>query len=221
MRVRFRKEGADPACGLMPSLPSPRPASSVCDRGSSTGSSSPQGPMLNAILCARHPEILNHFISEPVFCKRSPMGQWSVHGSSEDRLVARHTCTCLEAAWGTGSRWLRWELGPNRQQHLDPRRGQLACPSPEPVPEAPAQTLTLQPEHCDRNSVNFLSKLQNKNVHVDTTIKRFRELLEFFKKFDSSLWRLPWWRRGEDSVLPMQGARVRSLVRELDPTCRN
>ena len=75
MRVRFRKEGADPACGLMPSLPSPRPASSVCDRGSSTGSSSPQGPMLNAILCARHPEILNHFISEPVFCKRSPMGQ--------------------------------------------------------------------------------------------------------------------------------------------------
>lgn len=191
MHVRFRKETADPTCGLMPRLRSPRPASSMCDRGSSMGPNSPQGPMLNAILCARHPEILNHFISEPVFCKRSPMGQWSVHGSSEDRMVARHTCTCLEAAWGTRSRWLGWELGPSRQQHPDSWRGQLGSPSPEPVPEAPAQTLTLQPEHCDRKSVNFLSKLQNKNVHTDTTIKHFRELSEFFKKFDSSLWRLP------------------------------
>ena len=30
---------------------------------------------------------------------------------------------------------------------------------------------------------------------------------------------LPWWRSGWDSALPMQGARVRSLARELDPTC--
>ena len=28
---------------------------------------------------------------------------------------------------------------------------------------------------------------------------------------------LPWWFNGEDSLLLMQGARVRSLVRELDP----
>ena len=32
---------------------------------------------------------------------------------------------------------------------------------------------------------------------------------------------LPWWSSGWDSELPMQGAWVRSLVRELDPTCRN
>ena len=30
---------------------------------------------------------------------------------------------------------------------------------------------------------------------------------------------LPWWPSGLDSALPMQGAQVRSLVRELDPTC--
>ena len=29
---------------------------------------------------------------------------------------------------------------------------------------------------------------------------------------------LPWWRSGKDSALPIQGVRVRSLVRELDPT---
>ena len=32
---------------------------------------------------------------------------------------------------------------------------------------------------------------------------------------------LPWWSRGQDSELPVQGAQVRSLVRELDPTCYN
>ena len=32
---------------------------------------------------------------------------------------------------------------------------------------------------------------------------------------------LPWWSSGYDSSLPRQGARVPSLVRELDPTCRN
>ena len=31
-------------------------------------------------------------------------------------------------------------------------------------------------------------------------------------------WGLPWWRSGWDSTLPRQGARVRSLVRELDST---
>ena len=30
---------------------------------------------------------------------------------------------------------------------------------------------------------------------------------------------LPWWRSGQDSMLPVQGARVQSLVRELDPMC--
>ena len=30
---------------------------------------------------------------------------------------------------------------------------------------------------------------------------------------------LPWWSSGLQSGFPMQGARVRSLVRELDPTC--
>ena len=32
---------------------------------------------------------------------------------------------------------------------------------------------------------------------------------------------LPWWSNGWDSVLPMQKTGVRSLVRELDPTCCN
>ena len=32
---------------------------------------------------------------------------------------------------------------------------------------------------------------------------------------------LPWWSSGKGSVLPMQGAWVRSLVRELDPSCCN
>ena len=32
---------------------------------------------------------------------------------------------------------------------------------------------------------------------------------------------LPWWPRGWDSVLPIQGAQVQSLVGELDPTCHN
>ena len=31
--------------------------------------------------------------------------------------------------------------------------------------------------------------------------------------------RLPWWSNGYDSMLPMQGTQVQSLVRELDPTC--
>ena len=39
-----------------------------------------------------------------------------------------------------------------------------------------------------------------------------------FKKFFVGL---PWWSSGWDSLLPVQGARVRSLVRELDPTCCN
>ena len=30
---------------------------------------------------------------------------------------------------------------------------------------------------------------------------------------------LPWWHSEYDSKLPMQGSQVRSLVRELDPTC--
>ena len=32
---------------------------------------------------------------------------------------------------------------------------------------------------------------------------------------------LPWGSSGKDSTLPMQEAQVRSLVRELDPTCHN
>ena len=32
---------------------------------------------------------------------------------------------------------------------------------------------------------------------------------------------LLWWSSSYDSVLPMQGTQVRSLVRELDPACRN
>ena len=35
------------------------------------------------------------------------------------------------------------------------------------------------------------------------------------------LWGLPWWSSGYDSALPMQGAWVRFLARELDPTCLN
>ena len=37
----------------------------------------------------------------------------------------------------------------------------------------------------------------------------------------TAILRLPGWSKGEDLELPMQGAGVRSLVRELDPTCRN
>ena len=29
----------------------------------------------------------------------------------------------------------------------------------------------------------------------------------------------PWWSGGEEAMLPVQGAQVQSLVRELDPTC--
>ena len=32
---------------------------------------------------------------------------------------------------------------------------------------------------------------------------------------------LPWWSSGWDSALPMQGAWVRSLDKELDPVCSN
>ena len=32
---------------------------------------------------------------------------------------------------------------------------------------------------------------------------------------------LPWWSGGQDSALPMLRAHIRSLVRELDPTCCN
>ena len=34
-------------------------------------------------------------------------------------------------------------------------------------------------------------------------------------------WELPWWFSGQDLALPMQGARVQSLVRKLGPTCRS
>ena len=34
-------------------------------------------------------------------------------------------------------------------------------------------------------------------------------------------WGATWWSRGLDSVLPMQGAWVQSLVKELDPTSYN
>ena len=40
-------------------------------------------------------------------------------------------------------------------------------------------------------------------------------------RFKTLPWGLPWWSIGWDSALPMQGARVRSLVMELDPTCCN
>ena len=33
--------------------------------------------------------------------------------------------------------------------------------------------------------------------------------------------RPPWWSSGWDSMLPLQGIRVQSFVRELDPTCCN
>ena len=31
----------------------------------------------------------------------------------------------------------------------------------------------------------------------------------------------PWWVTGSDSMLPMQGAQVQSLIRELDPTIKS
>ena len=34
-------------------------------------------------------------------------------------------------------------------------------------------------------------------------------------------WGLPWWSSGWDSTLQVQGSQVHTLVRELDPTCRN
>ncbi|XP_029088585.1 trans-Golgi network integral membrane protein 2 isoform X1 [Monodon monoceros] len=43
-----------------------------------------------------------------------------------------------------------------------------------------------------------------------------------YQRLDQKLiWGLPWWSSGQGSAPPMQGAWVRSLVRELDPTCRN
>ena len=32
---------------------------------------------------------------------------------------------------------------------------------------------------------------------------------------------LPWWSSGQDSAVPVQGAQILSLVRELDPMCHN
>ena len=37
------------------------------------------------------------------------------------------------------------------------------------------------------------------------------------KLFKRVLQGLPWWPNGQDSMLPMQGAQVQFLVRELDP----
>ena len=43
--------------------------------------------------------------------------------------------------------------------------------------------------------------------------------LFFFSTFKKKSQGLPWWRSGWDSVLPMQGAGVQSLISELDPIC--
>ena len=39
-----------------------------------------------------------------------------------------------------------------------------------------------------------------------------------FKRFKRHQSGLPWWSSGQDSMLPVQGSQVLSLVRELDPT---
>ena len=43
-------------------------------------------------------------------------------------------------------------------------------------------------------------------------------LQKFLKKLNTGL---PWWSSGLDSTLPMQGAQIQFLVRELGPSCRN
>ena len=47
------------------------------------------------------------------------------------------------------------------------------------------------------------------------------QITEAKKKFFLRLLELPWWSSGQDSEFPTQEAWVQSLVRELDPTCRN
>ena len=51
--------------------------------------------------------------------------------------------------------------------------------------------------------------------------KNFKHSVTKRKKDRKREWRLPSWSSGYDSVLPMQGPWVQSLVRELDLTCHN
>ena len=44
-----------------------------------------------------------------------------------------------------------------------------------------------------------------------------QRLLLFNSNFKRGLGGLPWWSSGQDSKLPVPGAQVPSLVRELDP----
>ena len=47
-------------------------------------------------------------------------------------------------------------------------------------------------------------------------------LLPFLPPFENKTCQgLPWWSSGQDSTFPVQGARVQSLVRELDLKCYN
>ena len=59
-----------------------------------------------------------------------------------------------------------------------------------------------------------------KEAETEWFCENLQGLVELTSKKDV-LFGLPWWSRGQDSVLPMQGAQVQPPVRELDPTCCN
>ena len=59
-----------------------------------------------------------------------------------------------------------------------------------------------------------------KEAETEWFCENLQGLVELTSKKDVLFGR-PWWSRGQDSVLPMQGAQVQPPVRELDPTCCN
>ena len=59
----------------------------------------------------------------------------------------------------------------------------------------------------------------NKTFHLSTTLKAQNKLAVCKLYFKNQQAGLPWWSRGLDSVLPIQGAWVQFLVAEPDPTC--
>ena len=61
-----------------------------------------------------------------------------------------------------------------------------------------------------------------KNLRLRIWARVGRKKREKSKEYDYQKWHgLPWWSNGEDSVLPIQGARVQLLGRELDPEFLN
>lgn len=79
-------------------------------------------------------------------------------------------------------------------------------------------TIYLTGQHLAYRRDDFISVTQGLRVHW---VKIIFEISADFvaTKSIEFLKGIFWWPSGYNFVLPMQGALVRSLVRELDPTC--